>query len=109
LRELLNDDGEDPRTPLGQLLTVARAEEAGVNAIGPLDLVDSAVRQAGDLFGVYGPASTRRGGPSGMEALQIVFRCPLRLCTGRLASEVRRSVPVCSLSPRRLPLERERL
>jgi hypothetical protein len=109
LRELLHDDGILPLRPLGRLLGVLRAGPARDDVVAPLDAVDEAVRQAGDPYGVYGPVSTRRGDPSGMESLQIVFRCPLHLCTGRTASEVGRSVPVCSVSPQQLPLDRERL
>ncbi|GAA1945609.1 hypothetical protein GCM10009837_84540 [Streptomyces durmitorensis] len=109
VRELLNDDGALPGTPLGRLLSVLREGGTGAEVSGLLDMVDEAARRAGDQHGVYGPDNTRRGEPSGMEALQIVFRCPLRLCTGRSAREVGRSVPVCPVSPQRLPLERERL
>jgi hypothetical protein len=109
LRELLKDDGADPSTPLGQLLNALQPGQAAADVSGSLDAVDAAVRKAGDAFGVYGFTSTRRGGPSGMEALQIVFRCPLQRCTGRPADQVRGSTPVCAISPQRLPLERERL
>jgi hypothetical protein len=109
LRKLLNDDGADPSTPLGQLLNALQSGEAEPDLSALLDSVDTAARQAGDAFGVYGFLTTRRGGVSGMETLQIVFRCPLRRCAGRGASQVRGSTPVCAISPQRLPLDRERL
>jgi len=66
-----------------------------------------AVLAAGDAMGILGFSITRGGSPSGMEALQTVFRCPLGRCAGRLGERVTGPVPVCAISQQ--PLTRERL
>jgi hypothetical protein len=47
--------------------------------------------------------------PSGMEPLEIVYRCPLQRCAGRPGSQVTEAQPLCSVSPDRRELLRERL
>ncbi|MFE7272971.1 hypothetical protein [Streptomyces sp. NPDC057623] len=75
---------------------------------GLLDTLHRAVRQAGDPFGVYG--GTGRGVmPAGVGDLDVVYRCPLRLCTGRSGGEVDGDVPHCRFAPSGTALVRERL
>jgi hypothetical protein len=109
LRELLGDDGSDPDRPLARLIAALRAPEPEEIA-ARLDAVDAAVQEAGDMMGVYGPGPAR--GPAGLDALdalQIVYRCPLKRCAGRPANVFAGARPVCTVSPERLPLVRERL
>jgi hypothetical protein len=114
LRSLLGDDGTDPSKPLTMLVAAFQGQQppddrqAPASIAGLLDQVNAAVQAAGDALGIYG-SSSRSGGTSGMEALQVVFRCPLRQCAGRPADRVAGSQPVCTVSAARLPLTRERL
>ena len=112
LRERLGEDGAGFSAPLGRLLAALREADGAkpdADIAGLLGEVDAAVRQAGDAYGVYGFGGTRRG-TSGMEALQVVFRCPLQRCAGRSADQVAgRSQPVCAVSQEQRPLIRERL
>lgn len=108
LRDLLGDDGSDPDKPVTRLVTALREQRQETEVAGLLDAVHAAVQASGDEMGIYGFGS-RRGGLSGMEVLQIVFRCPLNRCAGRSAEQVAGPAPVCTVSPARLPLRRERL
>ncbi|KMS67489.1 hypothetical protein ACM01_42600 [Streptomyces viridochromogenes] len=75
---------------------------------GFLNTLHKAVRQAGDPFGVYG-GTGRSVTPAGVRDLDIVYRCPLRLCTGRSGDEVDGDVPHCRFAPPGTALIRERL
>jgi hypothetical protein len=118
LRTLLDDDGTDPSKPLAKLVTALQGQAAAQqptdggqsrpSVAGLLDQVHAAVQAAGDALGVYG-SGVRSGGQTGMEALQVVFRCPLGRCAGRPADRVAGPPPVCTVSPAGLPLIRERL
>jgi hypothetical protein len=117
LRTLLNDDGTDPSAPLTELVSALQGQapsrssgggQAGPSIASLLDRVHTAVQAAGDALGVYG-VGVRSSGQTGMEPLQVVFRCPLRLCAGRPADRVSGPQPVCTVSPARLSLVRERL
>jgi len=109
LRDLLGDDGSDPDKPLTRLVTALREQPQETEVAGLLDALHAAVQATGDEMGIYGLGGSRRGGLSGMEVLQIVFRCPLNRCAGRSAEQVTGPAPVCTVSPGRLPLRRERL
>lgn len=105
LRELLGDDGTDPTTPLARLRAVCGAD--ATQAARLLAEVDAALRAATDGFvSIHGAGQGRAREPSGLEPLEIVFRCPLRQCTGRHGSEVAVARPVCSISRRELIRER---
>jgi len=117
LRTLLDDDGTDPSAPLTELVTALQGPahsqpqdggQAGPSIAGLLNQINAAVQAAGDALGIYG-ISVRSSGQTGMEALQVVFRCPLRRCAGRPADRFTGPQPVCTFSPARLPLIRERL
>jgi hypothetical protein len=117
LRTLLNDDGTDPSAPLTELVAALQGPthsqpqcggKAGPSIAGLLSQVNAAVQAAGDALGVYG-IGVRSSGQTGMEALQVVFRCPLRRCAGRPADRLTGPQPVCTVSPAGLPLIRERL
>jgi hypothetical protein len=110
LRRTLGDDGSDPSTPLAQLtaaLESAAPRASQADLAGLLAKVHQAVREKGDSLGAYGPGTVRGTTSSGMEALQIVFRCPLRQCLGKPADRVSGPEPVCAISQK--PLIRERL
>lgn len=125
LRELLGDDGSNPSTPLTRLVGALQAgetppprhpggEQSGEQPAGPyiaglLNEVHAAVQAAGDALGIYPAGPSRGGGLSGMEVLRIVFRCPLHQCAGRPADKVTGPRPVCTVSPKQLPLIRERI
>jgi hypothetical protein len=86
---------------LPRLLT---AVQAGQDLVDLLDAVHAAVQAAGDARGVYGQA--RRGVDAvGVESLEIVYRCPLRVCSGRDEAEVTELPPRCSISGQELPRE----
>lgn len=105
LLELLGDDGRDPSTPLARL-RAARGADA-TQAARLLAEVDAALRAATDGFAsIYGAGQGRARELSGLEPLEIVFRCPLRQCTGRHGSEVAVARPVCAISGRELVRER---
>ncbi|MFJ6293802.1 hypothetical protein ACIQJX_10645 [Streptomyces griseoviridis] len=105
LRELLGDDGLDPSTPLERLRAARGAEAASSAEL--LGEIDAALRAATDDFAsIHGAGQGRGGDLSGLEPLEIVFRCPLRRCTGRPGSEVAVARPVCSISRRELVRER---
>ena len=117
LRTLLNDDGTDSSAPLTALVAALRGQapsqpsgvgQAGPSIAGLLDQVHAAAQAAGDALGVYG-VGVRSSGQTGMEPLQVVFRCPLQRCAGRPADRVTGPQPVCTVSQDRLPLTRERL
>lgn len=109
LRALLEDDGADPSKSLSRLVSALQAPSAGAQA-GPdiaalLGQVQAAVQALGDAVGIYG--YSRRGtGQSGMEALQIVYRCPLQRCAGRPAETITEPEPKCSVSGARLIRDR---
>jgi hypothetical protein len=105
LRQLLNDDGSDEASPLSRLLAAVRAGKPGQVIAELLDDLNEAVQDAGDMAGVFG-FDVSRGDDAGLDALEIVFRCPLARCAGRADADRQ---PFCALSPARLPLLRERL
>lgn len=121
LRKLLNDDGTDPAKPLTRLVSAIEAAGAvassqpssagtptGGDIAALLRQVHASVQHAGDVVGIYG--YSRRGtAQSGMEALQIIYRCPLQRCAGRLEDSVTELNPKCTMSPNGLPLIRDRL
>ncbi|SOE32594.1 hypothetical protein SAMN05442782_9562 [Streptomyces sp. OK228] len=73
-----------------------------------LDTLHTAIQRAGDPTGVYGGPG-RNLTPAGVSDLEIVFRCPLRLCIGRSAHEVGGDAPRCRFDPAEAVLIRERL
>jgi hypothetical protein len=63
------------------------------------------VRATGDAWGVYGQA-TRHTTLAGVAPVEIVYRCPLSVCAGRLRDEVT-GLTRCEIGGG--PLRRERL
>jgi hypothetical protein len=117
LQEIL-DDGTDAPTPLELLLAAVKAdkEEAAktfdddpAQLAALLSRVDEAVKTAGLIEGVYGRGLGRSVEPSGLEPLEIVYRCPLHLCIGRSVSQVTGARPVCLISHGKRELLRDRL
>ncbi|UGT68147.1 hypothetical protein LTT66_34155 [Nocardia gipuzkoensis] len=99
IRSLLRDDGGDPSTPLQRLL--ARARSGDSPAISPLlDAVHSALQQAGDARGIFGNLRGMAG--VGLRPIEIVYRCPNALCTGRQDDEVGAETPRCAVTDREL-------
>jgi hypothetical protein len=82
------------------------ADDASLTAL--LDALHAAVRRAGDPSGVHGGAG-RSVMPAGVADLDVVYRCPLRLCVGRSGHEVDDDVPRCRFAPAETALIRERL
>src|SRR5579859_6599109 len=83
LRQLLRDEGDDQTSVLSQLLAAVRARESDQVVADLLDELNEAVQDAGDMAGIFG-FDTSRGESAGLETLEIVYRCPLRRCTGRV-------------------------
>lgn len=115
LSAVLGDDGGDPEAPLARLLSTLRASEAPPAQIerglpditALLNSVHAALQAAGDVWGVYGAAPGRSGDTEGgMEALEIVYRCPLQKCAGRPGGQVAELRPVCAVSQQELLRER---
>jgi hypothetical protein len=104
LRQLLND-ADDEASPLSRLLMAVRTRKPEQVIADLLDELNEAVQDAGDMAGIFG-FDVNRGNDAGLDALEIVFRCPLRRCAGR--ADAGRQ-PFCALSPAHLPLLRERL
>ncbi|MFE3072568.1 hypothetical protein [Streptomyces sp. NPDC059247] len=105
LRELLGDEGADPATPLGRLLALSGAPGEDPELASLLAEVDSVLRESTDgMVSLHGFGQGRDG--SGLEALEFVYRCPLRRCAGRPGGEVAEARPVCSISRRALLRER---
>ncbi|MEW2353610.1 hypothetical protein [Spirillospora sp. NPDC029432] len=107
-----NDTG--PFEPLDRLLDVLR-EWRGTDpdssfeqeADRLLELVHAALVNMGDEYGVYGNAGFRSAiDAAGVEGLEIVYRCPLRLCAGRDEVDVVEFPPRCSVNGAPLPRER---
>ena len=116
LRTWLTESGTDP-SALTELLAALQGQDtpqpsgkgqADPSIPGLLDRLDAVMLATGDAIGVYG-VGLRSSGPSGMEPLQVVFRCPLRLCAGRPADRHTGPEPVCTVSTAKRPLIRERL
>jgi hypothetical protein len=105
LRQLLNDDDNDETSPVSRLLAAVRARKPQQVVADLLDELNEAVQDAGDMVGIFG-FDVNRGDDAGLDALEIVFRCPLARCAGRADAD--RQL-FCALSPARLPLLRERL
>lgn len=105
LRQLLNDDDGDEASPLYRLLAAVRTRQSKQVVAELLDELNEAVQEAGDMAGIFG-FDVSRGDDAGLDALEIVFRCPLGRCAGRADAD--RQL-FCALSPARLPLLRERL
>jgi hypothetical protein len=105
LRQLLDDDGDDVTSVLHQLLAAVRAREPDQVVADLLDELNEAVQDAGDMAGIFG-FDTSRGDGAGLDTLEVVYRCPLRRCAGRVDADHQ---PLCAFSPARLPLLRERL
>lgn len=105
LTELLGDEGADPATPLGLLLALSGAPDEDPELGSLLDEVDAALRASTDgMVSLHGFGQGRDG--SGLEALEIIYRCPLRRCAGRSGAEVAEARPVCSIGRRALLRER---
>lgn len=89
----------------GPLERLVAAIPAGTDLDVLLDELDAAIREAGDVLGVHDNAD--RGITAvGVEAMEIVYRCPLQRCTGRSRGEVGRLAPTCDISGRELLRER---
>lgn len=73
-----------------------------------LEALHTAIQRAGDPSGVYGGAG-RNLIPAGVGDLEIVYRCPLRLCIGRSGHEVGGDASRCRFDPAGAALLRERL
>jgi len=113
LRETLGDEGEDASTPLSQLLTALRLGRSPLASLldqpdtaALLDVVHKAIRNAGDLQGVLGPAVRQGMDAAGVESLEIVYRCPLHYCVGRTSADVTEFPPHCKISGKELIRER---
>ncbi|MGY2058610.1 hypothetical protein ACW9HQ_27225 [Nocardia gipuzkoensis] len=99
IRSLLRDDGGDPSTPLQRLLGGAQSGDApAISAL--LDAVHSALQQAGDARGIFGNLRGMAG--VGLRPIEIVYRCPNALCTGRQDDEVGAETPRCAVTDREL-------
>ncbi|MGS2646643.1 hypothetical protein [Streptosporangium sp. LJ11] len=100
--------GDNPA--LRALPAAARsAETTPKELVQLLDVVHEAViRATGDSWGIYGNLNRHPGELPGVESLEIVYRCPLGRCAGRLREEVRTFPPTCDLADGRR-LDRERL
>jgi hypothetical protein len=103
LRDLLGEEGNALLERL-QIAVRARADPGEL-----LDLVHSAVQAAGDERGVYGHEERSGIVAAGIASVEIVYRCPLKRCAGRVRTEVREFPPRCPLSPGEAELVRERL
>ncbi|GAB7186770.1 hypothetical protein ATKI12_6601 [Kitasatospora sp. Ki12] len=104
IRATLGDDGTDASAPLPRLLTAIQASPRQ-DVANLLDALHAAVQAAGDAPGVYGQADLRGIDAVGVESLEIVYRCPLRVCSGRDESELTQFPPRCSISGQELPRE----
>ncbi|AZQ35791.1 hypothetical protein EJ357_21710 [Streptomyces cyaneochromogenes] len=105
LAALLHEDG----TALRALEAAVAGPVADDASLSPLlDTLHRAVRRAGDPFGVYG-GTGRSVTPAGVGDLDVVYRCPLQLCTGRSGHEVDGDPPNCRFAPQGTALVRERL
>jgi hypothetical protein len=115
IRADLSDDGADPDTPLQRLLAAIQSRTAQPPELSDADssevaaLVDAVhlavVRATGDAWGVYGQA-TRHTTLVGIAPVEIVYRCPLGVCAGRLREEV---IGAARCEVGGGPLRRERL
>ncbi|GLV99151.1 hypothetical protein ADK52_12170 [Streptomyces sp. WM6372] len=107
LAELRGTLGADPSGPLPRLEAVIRTGPAqgGPDLAALLDDVHSALQVAGDALGVYGQSDFRGVDAAGVESLEIVYRCPLRVCNGRDEDEITEFPARCSVSGRELPRE----
>lgn len=109
IRAELHDPGTDPATPLQRLLAALSpgAATAPADLAELLAAVHTALMAAGDPYGIYGDTARIGGGDLiGVETVEIVYRCPLARCTGRMWSEVTEAAPVCSVSGAELLRER---
>jgi len=113
LQAILRGDGADPPVPLRQLLAAVRSgpQTPRVREQQPaladlLDAVHEAVQAAGDSWGVYGYYEQRGIGAVGIEPLEVVYRCPLRLCLGRGEDEITALPARCAISGQELRPER---
>ncbi|MFE0135761.1 hypothetical protein ACFWY6_29940 [Streptomyces sp. NPDC059037] len=98
----LGAGGSEASAPLQRLLAAVRA---GQDVTDLLDAVHAAVQAAGDALGVYGQAGHRGLDAVGVESLEIVYRCPLRVCSGWDESDAPQFPPRCSISGQELPRE----
>jgi hypothetical protein len=103
LRDLLGDEGN------ALLEQLQAAVQASADPGEVLDRLHTAVQAAGDVLGVRGHGERSGVVVAGVASVEIVYRCPLGRCAGRVRSEVREFPPHCPLSPGGAELVRERL
>ena len=114
IRSLFGDEGAGPAAPLPRLLAALQAlpgsggQEASKEQIPELlSEVHTALQAQGDALGVFGHSGRVRGlDAAGVESLEIVYRCPLKVCTGRDEAESSQFPPRCSISQAELMRER---
>ncbi len=99
LRVLLNDDDTDPDTPLQRLLACMRSGDAPTIA-ALLEAVHTELQRAGDARGIFGNLRGITG--VGLRPIEVVYRCPNILCTGRRDEEVPAGAPKCGITGREL-------
>jgi hypothetical protein len=106
LRDDLHDDGSDAASPLRRLVTAMQSDP--FDPVGVAGLVETlhiaVVRATGDPWGIIGHAN-RHGTVAGVAQIEIVYRCPLGRCAGRLRDEVTGPAR-CAISGRELLRER---
>ncbi|MGQ4380274.1 hypothetical protein ACN6K9_003646 [Streptomyces sp. SAS_267] len=99
----------DPSGPLPQLTAALRAlpgqNGPGQDLADLLNQVHVALQAAGDASGAYGQTDFRGVDVAGAESLEIVYRCPIRVCRGRDEAEIATFPAHCSISGRELPRE----
>jgi hypothetical protein len=88
--------------------SVRHGSPNGVELAALLDALHTAVQRAGFAQGVHGER-VRALTPMGVSRVDVVYRCPLRICTGRPREAVDGGVPRCAVAPGGMPLQRERL
>ncbi|MCX4769809.1 hypothetical protein [Streptomyces sp. NBC_01285] len=105
LAELLDESG----SPLQQLAAEAGREVPSDSALVVLlDTLHTVIQHAGDPAGVYG-GTGRSLIPVGVGDMEVVYRCPLRLCIGRPGPDADGVAPRCHFDPDGADLLRERL
>ncbi|WP_194819776.1 hypothetical protein [Nocardia sp. XZ_19_385] len=95
IRRLLRDTGADPTTPLQQLLIRMRSRDTQAIS-SALDALHTALQRAGDARGIFGNLRGMTG--AGLRPIEIVYRCPETMCTGRRDDEVGSQNPLCAIT-----------
>ncbi|MFF0744992.1 hypothetical protein ACFYVL_31785 [Streptomyces sp. NPDC004111] len=105
--EEIQNDNDSVSEPLSRLLPLLRANARQLGTPSPddrqhiadlLNAIHEALQAGEDALGLFGHAMRSPVDAVGVDSLDVVYRCPLALCTGRLEREITGALPRCSVN-----------